>query len=111
MHISVFRRLYAYDDFYDVISDGLSALISLDVDNVPDAVRELRNFCSRSHHSSSLCDYCSVTKTFLERVGNEAYPFYRLHSASARFFPSPISDRIFDRSMIFLFIFLVVEYP
>ena len=86
-HQSVFRRLYAYEDFYDVISDGLSALISLDVDNVPDAVRELRNFCSRSHHSSSLCDYCSVTKTFLERVGNEDYPYYRLLlPASARFF-------------------------
>ena len=87
----MFRRLYAIDNYYDVISDGLSELESLGVDNLPDAIRELRNFCSRAHNPStvSLCDYCSAIKTFLERAGNEEYPFYRLFSSvSARFFDS-----------------------
>ena len=106
--------MFAYVDFYDAIGDGLSALISLDVDNFPDAVRELRNFCSRSHHSStpSLCDYCSVTKPFLERVGNEEYPFYRLFlPASARFSPVDIPSiniRTFNDFPVYFFIFFLV---
>ena len=83
----MFRHLYAIDNYYEVISDGLIELESLDVDNLPDAIRELRNFCSRAHNPStvSLCDYCSAVKTFLE--SNEEYPFSRLfNSVSSRFF-------------------------
>ena len=89
--------MFAYRDFYDAIGDGLSALISLD--NFPNAVRELRNFCSRSHHSSTLCDYCSVRKTFLERVGNEEY-----NSTGFFFQLLHVFSQVDIRSMIFLFI-------
>ena len=106
-HKSVFRRLYAYEDFYDALSDGLSALISLDVDNFPDAVRELRNFCSRSHHSSTLCDYCWVTKTSLKEWATKSIPstgfFFQLLHVFSQVDIRSINIRTFNDFPVYFF--------
>ena len=69
--------MYDDDYFYAEIRNGLNALLSLNVNNFVDARRELRNFCSRTHHPTSalLCGPCEITKNYLDEVENDAYAF------------------------------------
>ena len=85
-HERWYYELYDDDYFYTEIRNGLNALVSLNVDNFRDATRELRNFCSRTHHPTSapLCECCEITKNLIEEVENEEHPetllFYRTSS-------------------------------
>ena len=79
-HENNYYRLYDDDYFYTEIRNGLNALVSLNVNNFLDALRELRTFCSRTHRPTSapLCGPCEITKNYLDKVNNDVYafPFY-----------------------------------
>ena len=76
-HENIFYRMYDDDYFYVEIRNGLNALLTLNVHNYVDARRELRNFCSRTHHPTSalLCGPCEITKNYLDEVENDPYAF------------------------------------
>ena len=108
-HENNYYRLYDNDYFYTEIRNGLNALVSLNVDNFLDALRELRNFCSRTHRPTSapLCGPCEITKNYLDEVNNDVYafPFYFYYDECFLQIFSPFEIRI-SNDGVFLFIFL-----